>query len=96
MVAKNIWAQLGIKANDRFSEEDMLQWFSRNCKDSLCCVGSHTSWRIIFAFAVWMIWKQRNGMVFNSYPYKANLHKDILFCASEFQYCVLNPNQVSA
>ena len=57
VVAKNIWAQLGIKANDGFFEEDMLQWFSINCKDSLCRVGSHTPWRIIFAFAIWMIWK---------------------------------------
>ena len=57
VVAKKIWAQLGIKANDGFFEEDVLQWFSINCKDSLCRARSHTPWRIIFAFAIWMIWK---------------------------------------
>lgn len=94
MVARNTFTQLGINPTDKFFEEDMHQWFSINCKDSTCWVGNHPPWRIIFAFVVWLIWKQRNSMVFNNCPYKANLHKNIFFSASEFQYCALSPKYV--
>lgn len=96
MVAKYTWAQLGINSAGNFFEGDIHQWLSKNCKDSTCHVENYPSWRIIFPFAIWLIWKQRNNMVFNNRPYQANLHKDILFSASEFQNCALSPKNAGA
>ena len=41
-----------------------------------------------FTFAIWNLWKQRNGMVFNNTTLNANLHRISKNQALEFYYCV--------
>ena len=62
----------------------------KNCKNNTCRLGEQPPWRIIFLFAIWLLWKHRNATIFRNLHTQANVHKDALFRSLEFQYCGLN------
>ena len=45
-------------------------------------------WAFVFSFAIWNLWKHRNGMVFNNNILNVNLHSVSKSQALEFYYCV--------
>ena len=66
---------------------DLNCWLRVNCQSKV----SHFSlvpWSYIFTFAIWNLWKQRNGMVFNNSTLNVNLHRVSKNQALEFYYGV--------
>ena len=49
-------------------------------------------WNVLFSFALWWIWKQRNQVVFNSKSVNPNLSKSISSQALEFFLCASKPS----
>ena len=54
-------------------------------------MSNHPPWRIVFPFAIWLLWKHRNDAIFRNQHVQSNVHRDALFRALEFQHCGLNP-----
>ena len=54
-------------------------------------MSNHPPWRIVFPFAIWLLWKHRNDAIFRNQQVQSNVHRDALFRALEFQHCGLNP-----
>ena len=46
------------------------------------------SWRILFPFAIWSLWKHRNKMCFKNAPSDLSLHKSCINQALEYFNCV--------
>ena len=88
---KNTWSRLGIILNINFYKGNLHCWLEKNCKDNACRLNNQPPWRIIFPFAICLLWKHRNNVVFGDFHTQSNVHNDTLFSALEFQHCVLNP-----
>ena len=48
------------------------------------------SWRTILLFAIWLIWKSKNQVVFNGKPQNPRLAIEISNRAMEFSFCASN------
>ena len=59
----------------------------KNCKSHK--LRHQPPWKIIFPFSIWCIWKHRNNVIFRDRSAQIDIHQDIVFRASEFQYYVL-------
>ena len=88
---RNIWHRLGISRDSNFYVDDLQLWMENNCKDQSHKVRHHPPWKIIFPFAIWGIWKHWNNVIFRDRAAHLDFHQDIVFGASEFQYCALDP-----
>ena len=89
--AKNTWSRLGIIPNISFYKGSLHCWLEKNCKDNACRLNNQPLWRIVFPFAIWLLCKHRNNVVFRDFHTQSNVHNDTLFSALEFQHYVLNP-----
>lgn len=81
---REIWYNLGINPSSSFYEGTLQYWLEINCKDCSHKVWHQLPWKIVFPFAIWCIWKDRNNIVFWDRPAQSNLHHDIIFKASKF------------
>ena len=64
--AKNVWRQLGVQSsNHEFWLPNLQEWLNNNAKLRNNHAGAHIPWKTVFSFAVWNIWKGRNGCVFD-------------------------------
>ena len=89
MVAKDFWYNLKVPPEmvSSFVDMDLFYWLRVNCQSKV----SHSSlvpWSYVFTFAIWNLWKHRNGMVFNNTVLNVNLHRVSKYQALEFYYCV--------
>ena len=54
---KQIWERLGVRQNNNFYEGNLGQWLEYKCKNNTHRLGEQPPWRIIFPFAIWLLWK---------------------------------------
>ena len=87
-VVKLIWSQLGVHDVDNFFfERDIQEWLKVNSTNNKLTGQLHIPWSILFLFAVWLIWKCRNHMVFRSLGPNPHLAKEIVQRAFEYNFC---------
>ena len=96
VLVKAIWQQLGTQClYPTFFSQDIRDWLTTNggLKSSQIVVG--IPWNVIFSFAIWLIWKQRNQVVFKNRGVNPNLGKVIISQASEFFLCASQPRRMN-
>ena len=89
---KSIWLKLGTHClQTNFFSQGIREWLitNANLKSSQNTTG--IPWNILFSFALWLIWKQRNQIVFASKRLNPHLFKIISTQASEFFLCAAQP-----
>ena len=87
-VIKNIWFQLGIQAvNSTFFTQDIGEWLVTNGSRRKGQVAKDPPWDIMFLFAIWLIWNQRNHVVFKNNSPNPRITKEIARQATEFFHC---------
>ena len=86
--SKDLWKQLGISEMDKnFFTCDLHTWLTVNAwKEQLNC-HSKPPWNIVFLFAIWMLWKQRNSVIFHNRDPNPNLATHIISQVSDFYWC---------
>ena len=90
VTSKQTWERLGINPSNAFYEGNLIPWLETNCKDNSCRLGEQPPWKILFSFTIWLLWKQRNDVVFGNQWGHPNIHKEAMFRAFKFQHCGLN------
>ncbi|XP_075633967.1 uncharacterized protein LOC142606517 [Castanea sativa] len=89
-----VWTQLGVEArNQDFWNTNLQDWLSTNGKATNRFIRGKPHWRILFPFAVWIIWKSRNHFVFNGKPPNPKLPAVINGQVVEFMHCVPSPSR---
>ena len=91
-----IWRQLGVlPSNQDFWGLDLQDWLVYNglwkpngAVGSLPC-------KMVFPFALWNIWKSRNGYVFRGKIPNPKLAEEIVNQGMEFLYCVDSPRDLT-
>lgn len=91
-LVKPIWQWLGILgSNTTFFTQDTREWISFNASIKRIQASNQPSCNILFPFAIWLIWKQRNHVVLNKKGLNPNLAKVIISQAMEFFLCANRP-----
>ncbi|KAL0016817.1 hypothetical protein SO802_003886 [Lithocarpus litseifolius] len=91
-ILKAIWHQLGISYQDNAFYSAILQdWIMANCRDKGFRGSGQVPWNQTFMFAIRMIWKGRNQLVFENKKLKTSLAMDIKQRALEYFHCVAHP-----
>ena len=93
-VVKSVWIQLGSHyLNPYFFSQGTREWLisNSNLKSSQNAAG--IPWNILFSYAIWMIWKQRNRACFSNKKANPNLVKVITMQAMEFMLCASKPTR---
>ena len=62
-----------------------------NCREKGIRNSGQAPWNQTFMFAIWIIWKGRNQLVFENKELNSSLALDINRCALEYFYCVGKP-----
>lgn len=94
-LARAVWIELGALGVDRdFFSANLGDWMVTNGKLDISLNQFSPPWKIIFSFAVWNLWKNRNQVMFKRQPPSPKLAKDILDYAVEFFYCAVSKNYI--
>lgn len=80
----------GVELTFLFSKAEGLAQFKCKTQGSFQCQWS--SLECYFPFAVWLIWKQHNQVVFNHKSPNPNISRLIKMQATEFFLCINRPN----
>ena len=71
---KSIWSCLGVKSsNTVFWDSNLHEWLNLNGKQNESANLAKIPWKILFFFAIWLIWKDRNQVVFKRKTHNPNL-----------------------
>ena len=70
---------------------NLQKWLNNNAKSRDNHAGAHIPWKTVFSFAVWNIWKGRNGCVFDRKNPNPKLAMEIVNQAVEFVFCASSP-----
>ncbi|XP_075652482.1 uncharacterized protein LOC142622815 [Castanea sativa] len=90
---QTIWQQLGVQSsNNAFFDQDFRTWLKVNATLKSTQNPKNIPWYVLFPFAIWPVWKQRNQTVFNNRRNNPSLVKQIIMQAMEFIHCVSHPN----
>ena len=86
-LVKHIWNQLGEnRVNRSFFSSNLQEWLEENGTKQQV-IGCHTiPWSTVFLFAIWLIWKHRNQVVFKEQRLNLNLAKEIARRALEYNF----------
>ena len=85
---KPIWAQLHRQAlSPSFFTQSTREWLLSNCHDMTSYMADLPPWNSIFLFAIWIIWKQRNLLVFKNKGFNPNIVQEIIMQSNEFVHC---------
>lgn len=80
-----MWSQLGISvANGVFWGSKLHDLMALNGRQNDRSNPARCPWRILFLFAVWIIWKSRNHMVFRNGNHNLCLAVEIANQAMEY------------
>ena len=88
-IVKAVCYQLGVcQSNSNFFTQDLRNWLKSNAtaKSNESHRGLH--WNILFPFAIWLIWKHRNQVVFKNRGANPALANMIIMQATKFFHCV--------
>ena len=89
-----VWIQLGVEArNQGFWNSNLQDWLSTNGEANNNSIRDKPHWRLLFPFAVWLIWKSRNQLVLNGINPNPNLPSIINSQVVDFMHCVPSPRQ---
>ena len=62
---RSIWRHLGVlPSNQVFWRADLQEWLVYNGNSNLNGTAGNLPWKMLFPFALWNLWKSRNGSVF--------------------------------
>lgn len=87
-LVKRVWNELGVVGFDRdFFALDLENWMATNGKSKKPRDENQPPWKIIFSFAVCIIWKNRNQHVFNNKAQSPHIAKDIMSKSVEYFVC---------
>lgn len=91
-LVKPLRHQLGYhNSSSFFFSQDLKTWLSSNANSRSTRKFNGVPWHFIFPFAIWLIWKHRNQVVFNNKEINPNLIKVITMQATEYVLCVTQP-----
>ena len=91
-MVRTVWVQLGMSdPNSTFFSQDIRNWLKSNATAKPHQVHQGVHWYILFPFAIWLIWKQQNQVVFKNKGINPTLAKVITAQAMEFFHCVSYP-----
>ena len=91
-LVKPLWHQLGIhNSNSIFFSQDIRTWLTSNASSRSTHNVKGVPWHFLFPFAIWLIWKQRNQVVFSNKRVNPNLVKVITMQAMEYVLCASQP-----
>ncbi|KAL0012166.1 hypothetical protein SO802_007274, partial [Lithocarpus litseifolius] len=92
-VVKHIWNQLGENQISRsFFSSNLKEWLEENGTKQQVFGGHAIPWNTMFLFAIWLIWKHRNQVVFKEQRPNHNLVKQIYHQALEY-YSFVGPHK---
>lgn len=87
--ARALWLQLGVRnMNQDFWRSEPQEWFASNGSLGSRTMHDKSQWSMLFSFAIWMLWKSRNQVVFMGKAQNPNLLTEIENHVTEFMYCV--------
>ena len=90
-----VWNELDAVGFDKdFFSSNVEDWMAVNGKMDTAKNQNSPPWKIIFSFAVWNIWKNRNHVVFKGRYLNPRLAKFITNHALEFFFCASLPKAV--
>ena len=85
--AKRVWIELSISSkNQEFYNLALSEWLKSNCSSTQFYSRPRIPWKMLFPQALWLIWLQRNKVIFcdGSFNLKVVGHcvkKGVEFCA---------------
>ena len=89
---KSVWQHLGQqRLNQQFYSQELRDWLISNANLKAPFIANGIPWNVVFSFAAWLIWKQRNQVVFNHKSPNLNICWLIKMQATEFFLCLNNP-----
>lgn len=90
-LVRNIWQQLGVPpAEPSLLAVNLEDWLYSNCNANSKTNDGQPQWHQVFVFAIWLIWKNRNQVVFKERSQCANVAKEIMTRAVEYTHCACN------
>lgn len=93
-MVKPIWLKLGTNCLcPSFFSQDTKDWLISNSSLKSSQNAAGLPWNILFPYAIWMIWKQRNHVCFSNKRPNPNLDKVVTKLAIEFLLCGSKPNR---
>ena len=86
-VVRNIWHELVVHHSDNmFFSSNLQEWLLGNCSSKVKRVARQAPWNQVFMFAVWLISKGRNQLVFKNKRLNPKIDGDITYKALEYTH----------
>ena len=79
-----------------FYDTQLMVWLRINCKSMRQCNATDLDWAIIFPIAVWVLWLNRNNLVFGKSATQKDLKAETLAKAAEMAYLGITEKHVKA
>ena len=91
-ISMQTWNEIGVPyCTNTFFSQSLHTWLAENCTVERGNARCLIPWKVLFPFAVWLIWYNRNQVVFSRKNANPNLAKDIIQRAGEYFYCAYFP-----
>jgi len=75
-------------------DSNLQEWLNFNGRQNGSANLAKILWRILFSFTVWLIWKDRNQVVFRRKTQNPKLAAEIVNQATEYIYCFSSPRML--
>ena len=96
-VVKPVWSQLGVNSlNNRFFTSNVFVWLEENGTNHQVSGHYYIPWSTTFLFAIWIIWKHRNQVLFKNQGPNPQLAKLITRSVLEYSFCVARTREASS
>ena len=93
IIVKSVWQHLGQqRLNQRFYSQELRDWLISNANLKAPFIANGIPSNVVFSFAVRLIWKQRNQVVFNHKSPNPNICRLIKMQATEFSLALTIQN----